>query len=511
MHRLPSLFGWLLGAGLLALACSGKADAPAAADAGTSAMDADGTDGGDAGGPPADAGTAVTVSDCPPGTWFEALGRSCRACRPGTFCPGAQAAYAPCESGTWDHDASPATACVAWTTCPVGTFVQQEGSTTADRTCTPCPAGTTNALLDSPRCVPAPVHDGLWEICPPGQRSRTPPTEGVGVQCESCLAFGTVSVCLGGDDRGRSCLPGTWDQDHSIASDCVAWSTCGAGFRVGAQGSATSDRTCERCAEGTWSAQENSPACVPQGTCAPGLEWTGATDAAGNDVCRPCSGEAGVFCAGGRSAAAACTTGETDHDHNPATPCLFVKRVCPPGQYVLSEGDATTDRTCAACPPQTYSLQENQPSCLPQPSCEPPSPYDLRQEGSPTRRRYCGAIRDCELTAWTGWSACSLPCETGTQTRSRSVLREASPRGGCDPNLVQSRACNAGVTCTCAMGTSATVCVALPATSECQWRNGACTWLRSITPCDQIITEARCVSSPVGCLWFIDTCVAAGP
>lgn len=50
--------------------------------------------------------------------------------------------------GTWDHDGSPATACVARTTCSIGTYVSAEGNATTDRSCTTCVGGysnTTNA------------------------------------------------------------------------------------------------------------------------------------------------------------------------------------------------------------------------------------------------------------------------------------------------------------------------------------------------------------------------------
>lgn len=58
--------------------------------------------------------------------------------------------------------------------------------------------------------------------------------------------------------------------------------------------------------------------------------------------------------------------------------------------------------------------------------------------------RACGTIAcpiDCELTVFTGWSSCSTSCGDGTQTQTRSVIREARYGGVACAHTSQTRQC----------------------------------------------------------------------
>ncbi|KXS22376.1 hypothetical protein M427DRAFT_40271 [Gonapodya prolifera JEL478] len=53
----------------------------------------------------------------------------------------------------------------------------------------------------------------------------------------------------------------------------------------------------------------------------------------------------------------------------------------------------------------------------------------------------CRRPIDCAVSAWSAWSTCSQPCNTGTQTRIRTVVTQASDGGAACPSLLESRTC----------------------------------------------------------------------
>ncbi|XP_077997650.1 uncharacterized protein LOC144450798 isoform X2 [Glandiceps talaboti] len=58
------------------------------------------------------------------------------------------------------------------------------------------------------------------------------------------------------------------------------------------------------------------------------------------------------------------------------------------------------------------------------------------------RRRSCSP-RNCAVSGWSGWSACTAPCgNAGTQTRTRYVTSGASCGGSCPYGLSESQSCN---------------------------------------------------------------------
>lgn len=65
-----------------------------------------------------------------------------------------------------------------------------------------------------------------------------------------------------------------------------------------------------------------------------------------------------------------------------------------------------------------------------------------RRRSSPPRLR-CREVRNCGVSSWTIWSACSYQCGTsGTQRRTRVVTWAASCRGSCPYSLRETQACN---------------------------------------------------------------------
>jgi hypothetical protein len=49
---------------------------------------------------------------------------------------------------------------------------------------------------------------------------------------------------------------------------------------------------------------------------------------------------------------------------------------------------------------------------------------------------------DCEVSGWSDFSACSLPCGGGTQTRTRTVTKQPTFRGAACPPLTETQNCN---------------------------------------------------------------------
>ncbi|WP_169927706.1 hypothetical protein [Labilithrix luteola] len=79
----------------------------------------------------------------------------------GNHCAGGTAPAEPCAIGTWDHDSSAATACVAWTDCPPGLAVVTDGTKTDDRMCAACANGTFTSADNTATCA-------TWTDCAPG-------------------------------------------------------------------------------------------------------------------------------------------------------------------------------------------------------------------------------------------------------------------------------------------------------------------------------------------------------
>jgi len=108
---------------------------------------------------------AESSPGCAPGTvWVET---ECSPCSSGSYCAGGDSPELPCDDGSWDSDADPATECVSRTSCPSGQRVEDDGSSTADRTCVDCPDGETSVGPNAPSCTD-PGQGTVFESLPRG-------------------------------------------------------------------------------------------------------------------------------------------------------------------------------------------------------------------------------------------------------------------------------------------------------------------------------------------------------
>lgn len=82
---------------------------------------------------------------------------------------------------------------------------------------------------------------------------------------------------------------------------------------------------------------------------------------------------------------------------------------------------------------------------------------------------YCTSVNvpiDCVVSDWSDWSACSVACGGGTQTRTRSVVTPASCGGLACPNLVDTQPCNSQVCGSCDAAQSAASCSTVTAVDD---------------------------------------------
>lgn len=238
-------------------------------------------------------------------------------------------------------------------------------------------------------------------------------------------------------DAGAGCPPGAYVAQDAGASSagacspcsagrfsasenalaCAPWTTCAAGQYVATAGSASRDRTCQECGQGTFSMLPNSSACVPLERCPAGTRQLAAGSATAPAVCRACS--AGQYC-DGRADPVACSDDTWDHDHNAATPCVAWSE-CEPGNYVESDGTASTDRVCAPCPSRTFSEDSNAGRCV---STEPCSAGQVQiAAATPASNIVCSAC-------WPGYY-----CAGGTAARERCATgswdHDRNPASAC--------------------------------------------------------------------------------
>ncbi len=299
---------------------------------------------------------------CAAGTVQTAPGTSttapvCAACDAGSYCAGGAAPAEDCPAGTWDHDANPATECAAKTDCAAGEHVSAEGDTTHDRSCTGCASGSYSTTLNALSCTtwatcaagthvsntPSAIEnraceacaDGTYttgenesvchaqNACPAGTVQAAPGTGTSAPECDECDAG---SYCAGGTEPAVSCGAASWDHDENPATACADKTDCVAGEYEAADGSATTDRTCDECADGSYSTMANAPSCTEWSTCAPGEYVSLAGSVSADRQCSDC--ENATFSATTNALECAAWT------------------VCSNGYVEDAPGTATSDRTC---------------------------------------------------------------------------------------------------------------------------------------------------------------------
>jgi uncharacterized delta-60 repeat protein len=182
------------------------------------------------------------------------------------------------------------------------------------------------------------------------------------------------------------------------------------------------------CALGEYSANPNQMMCMAHGSCAAGTEQSAAGTSMSAPVCDACS--PGEYCAGGTTAAVACGGTTWDHDGNPATPC-GARTNCVAGQSVVSDGNATTNRTCAACTGETYSTATNAPSCTAWAQCA--AGTYVSTVGSAAINRACTPCATGEYSTdpnqamCTPWQVCGagyVEGQAGSPTMDRTCVPE---------------------------------------------------------------------------------------
>lgn len=104
------------------------------------------------------------------------------------------------------------------------------------------------------------------------------------------------------------------------------------------------------------------------------------------------------------------------------------------GKWVLFKREQSQDgeKTWSPLPVSlaemdTFTLTDDEADTLiPYDSCCIPSTTTASPSPSPSP-----IVKDCELGAWTDWTACSVTCGSGTRSRSREVLSPGDPAGKC--------------------------------------------------------------------------------
>jgi hypothetical protein len=163
------------------------------------------------------------------------------------------------------------------------------------------------------------------------------------------------------------------------------------------------------CPNGQYSTSINAGTCVDVNQCAPGTVETSPATQSSPAVCAACA--AGSYCAGGQADEVACSASTWDDDRDPATPCVS-KTTCVAGQYVMSAGNTTTDRTCTACGAGTFSTTQNASSCVAWSNCA--AGTYVQTAGSSTSNRSCANCSSSfsttqNATSCTAWSTCAAP------------------------------------------------------------------------------------------------------
>ena len=238
-----------------------------------------------------------------------------------------------------------------------------------------------------------------------------------GTSGEDCAPCESGTFCAGGDAEPVGCAEGAWDDDGDPSTPCVARRDCEAGEFVSGQGSATEDRQCAACAEGTFSTQENAESCAAWSACAPGEFAATPGSAVEEPVCQ------------------ACAEGTFSTEENAASCQAFTS--CPAGQFVQTAGTATRDQSCGNCAAGTFSTEENAGSCETWQECAA-GEYILGA-GSSTENQVCATCEEGTYSESVNSSVCQPhgECAAGT--------RKTSP--GSETEAPECEACEAGNYC----------------------------------------------------------------
>jgi hypothetical protein len=272
-------------------------------------------------------------------------------CGAGTFVSTEAAAQvdracSPCEAGMFSSVLN-AEACEPWAQCTSGETESVPPSATSDRVCSTCGAGKYEAngqcqtltVCSSKEYEVTPataVSDRECETltaCQPGSKQTAAPTATTDRQCGACSS-GTFSTQVNAGECSVWTKCGVTEYESvspSAVRDraCTSLTTCAAGTRIKTVSTSTSDRVCEACSSGTFTAAANLSSCQAWSNCVAGT-WATAGSSSKDRTCTAC--EAGKF--------------STTQN---ATSCK-AWTVCSANQNQTMAGSATSDVVCVDKP-----------------------------------------------------------------------------------------------------------------------------------------------------------------
>ena len=210
--------------------------------------------------------------------------RVCSVCGSGKYESSGQClALTACKST--EYEAAPASAtsdrkCSAFTVCQAGSRQTAAPTATTDRQCAACSSGTYSTQSNASAC-------SVWTTCSANQYQSAAPSlfaDRVCTALTSC-ATGTrikTAATATSDRACQACDNGTFTTAANL-STCDTWTNCVAGYSAVA-GSATKDRTCNACSSG-FSTTANATACSAWKTCSSNQTLTKAGTSTSDAVC----------------------------------------------------------------------------------------------------------------------------------------------------------------------------------------------------------------------------------
>jgi hypothetical protein len=288
-------------------------------------------------------------------------------------------------------------------------------------------------------------RDCMTQECPV---DCVPSTWGSWSSCSKTCGAGTQtrerSISVDAQFGGKACPAlesSQFCRTTRCPIDCVVspWSEFGACSRTCGTGAKTRTRTAVTAAG--YGGQSCPPLLESQACATECCE--GHFGPAGS--CAPC--EPGTFQAASNAAScAACSSGTYSSTHG-AKACKACPKghfgddmkgmqhaghcvQCPAGQFQLKDG---SDQ-CVDCEADTYINESGSPHCK-------PCPAGQSTAGLAGQTVCSDTPVTCSTSAWTPWTTCSSTCGTGTQHRARTITRYPEHGPFC-PKLQETQLCN---------------------------------------------------------------------
>ena len=189
-----------------------------------------------------------------------------------------------------------------------------------------------------------------------------------------------------------SCPANTYSGKN--AQTCTNWTDCSPGKFMAAAGSASNDRSCAPCPNGTFTATANEHSCTEWAECSRGKFVAAIGNASKDRRCAPCAN--GTFTA-------------TANEHS----CTEWAE-CSRGKFVAAIGNASKDRRCAPCTNGTFTATANEHLCSKWADCSPGK--FVAVGGSARSNRSCAPCANGTFTATVNENTCAgwTVCRNGT-------------------------------------------------------------------------------------------------